>query len=343
MRRSVTVLFVVLVSALALAWAQSEFRVEIDTVRTGEIPTEEIDHVYVLDLPAGVPNLIVSVDAYGDDADLAVYFGPHDEELFFDISTDPYPRFELASPRPGRYRIVVKNLLWQPLRYEVSVSSKSERAPVATPGGRPPALTLAARVVAPGEAVQVSFGGAPGNQRDWVGMFAAEATDRQYLTYQYTQGARDGVLTFRAPDHVGRYDLRLFEDDGYTLLARSTAFEVLDSARAPAPSAPGPALDPTPAQDVVSGEWRLDANGHRGSLRFVPIAGGWVGTYTLGGRDESLEDVSFDGTTLRFTRPLGTATQRYEGTLTTAGATLRWSGTFYQGAARSPFPWSAER
>jgi len=560
MQRTAQLLLLVMVAVIASvvtasALAQPNVAIDLDSTVSGVIPTEEIEHAYVLDLPAGVPAVTIAVTAFGDDADMAVYYGPGEEELYYDISTDPYPRFTMDAPRPGRYRIVVLNLLWQPLRYELRVSTAGAPPAAASATSRPgadvPALNVPNRVVAPGEKLRIDFSGAPGNDRDWVGLFREGSADREYLTYAYVRGRRSGDLTFEAPRELGRYEFRLFENDGYGRLAASAAFEVWEAGQLPPagpdagaalrvatrlaapgetigvrfdgapgnardwvglyregavdrqfvnyqytqglrsgdlsfelPSEPGryefrlfendgygrlavsgvvdvgaaatpagpivsavaiacegranqsplaereggaglavacpagcdvrgplwgtdvythdsavclaarhagiigaqggsfvitmapgqssyeastrngvtsarwgawgrsftvsaavPAAAPpvVPTTDVLAGTWQLNANGHAGLLEFDVAGAGWRGTFTLSGRQEELADISYDGVTLRFTRPLGTATQEYVGELAHEGATLRVYGSFSQGAARTVYPWSAER
>lgn len=221
-------------AVLSFAAAQTTFEIELNSSRSGVIPTEEIDHIYVLNVPAGLSQLTIRVDAFGDDADMAVYFGDQQEELYYDISTDPYPTFTLDNPRPGRYLIYVKNLLWQPLRYELHVSaSGGQVAPPPPPGG--PSLTLAVRTASPGQTVEVSFSGAPGYSQDWIGLYREDADDRSYLSWQYIDGLRSGSRTFSAPNEPGRYNFRLFENNGYTRLAVSETFEVRAHVQPPSP------------------------------------------------------------------------------------------------------------
>jgi hypothetical protein len=209
--------------------------IELGGTRTGTIPASEIYRAYLLEVPAGVAGFTVRVTAGGADADMEVYFG--DEELYDDISSDPNPAFSLRSPRAGTYRIVVKNLLSQPLAYELSVVADGA-APVPTRPTPPTAagLRLGAGVVAPAAPIGVSWTGAPGNARDWVGLYRVDAEDRAFVAWQYTGGALAGDLTFTAPTEPGRYEFRLFENDGYTRLAVSGAFEVTAGVAAPPPS-----------------------------------------------------------------------------------------------------------
>ncbi|MFN2321657.1 MAG: LCCL domain-containing protein [Trueperaceae bacterium] len=424
--------------------------IELGGTRTGVVPASEIYREYALQVPAGTRGFTVRLTAGGADADMAVYFGS--EELYDDISLDPDPEFAVANPRAGTYRIVVKNLLADDLAYVLSVTV--DGAAPARPGGGAAVLELGSGVVASGGSIVVRFAGAPGNVRDWIGLYARGATDRQFVSWQYLEGAASGERTFVAPDDVGTYEFRMFENDGYDRLAVSLPFDV-GSGAAPGPR-PGAAPDPTgpsvpltclanarsgeladlaegaratvtcpancsagvavwgtdvytddsnvcaaaahagvidlarggafvitiregqpayeasvrngvstrawgawarsftfasaggdevagvDAGDAIVGTWRIDANGHRGTITFERSNGTWTAALTLS-RDEVMQDVSFDGATVRFVRPAGSNTQEYVGRLSDDGVTQRLAGTFYQGSARSEFPWSAER
>jgi hypothetical protein len=289
---------VLAVAIAAAAWigayaaAQAVFDIELDGSRRGEIPTEEIEHVYALDLPAGVANVTIWVDAYGADADLAVTFVPDGEQLFHDISTDPYPTFTMTAPRAGRYEIAVLNLLWQPLRYELHVTSGSgwERTGGAGAGGAGPvtmpSVTVIPELVEPGQQVQVGFSGAPGNARDWLGLYRQEAGDRQYLTYQYVYGEERGMRAFTAPNEPGRYQFRLFANDGYTQVAQSTVFEV----RAPVATGVALAAGAPAAAGRLELSARLVPGGASVDVRFAHAPGNqrdWIGLYREGAGDRA--------------------------------------------------------
>lgn len=129
MRRSTLVLALAVGALLGFAQAQSDVTIGLGETRTGTIPTEQIDHRYVLTLPAGVPRVTVSVSAGGADADMAVSYLPTGEQLFLDVSLEPNPSFTMEAPRSGAYEILVKNLLWQPLTYVLRVSGDAGAGP----------------------------------------------------------------------------------------------------------------------------------------------------------------------------------------------------------------------
>jgi hypothetical protein len=124
---------VLIALALTSAWsiAQSSFVIDPDQVRSGTIPASDTRHVYSLDLPAGVQVLDIEVSGGGRDADLAVFFG--NDQLHYDISSDPDPTYRLHDPRPGRYRIEVLNLLRYPLEYTLRVWTGGGSAQGAVP------------------------------------------------------------------------------------------------------------------------------------------------------------------------------------------------------------------
>jgi hypothetical protein len=196
--------------------------IELGGTRTGVIPAAEIYREYALQVPAGTRGFTVRLTAGGADADMAVYYGS--EELYDDISVDPNPVFTLANPRAGGYRIVVKNLLADDLDYVLRV--EADGAAPTRPGAGAAALELGSGVVAPGAPIVVRFAGAPGNPRDWIGLYARGAEDRQFASWQYLEGAAAGQRTFVAPNDLGAYEFRMFANDGYDRLAVSPPFDV---------------------------------------------------------------------------------------------------------------------
>lgn len=96
-----------------------------------------------------------------------------------------------------------------------------------------PTLTVASPSMAPDAAVTVAWENAPGNRWDWLAVYAADDPDLgNYLAYVYTEATIAGHLAFTtadfgAPLPPGDYEVRLFRDDGYVLLA-TAPFTVTD-------------------------------------------------------------------------------------------------------------------
>ncbi len=84
----------------------------------------------------------------------------------------------------------------------------------------------------PGEEIIVTFSNGPGNPKDWVGLYKQDmvAGEAGSLAWFYVNGTEtsgegltDGELTFPAGmTDEGYYEARFFENDGYTLLAKTT-------------------------------------------------------------------------------------------------------------------------
>lgn len=73
----------------------------------------------------------------------------------------------------------------------------------------------------PGTNYIVYFFTAPGNKKDWIGMYRSSDPDKKYLTYKYLNGKSQGYVTFKLPETEGEYNFRLFVNDGYDLFATS--------------------------------------------------------------------------------------------------------------------------
>jgi hypothetical protein len=103
--------------------------------------------------------------------------------------------------------------------------------PAGSPPPPPPAqsahVDASPQQAAASSNIQVTYQGTPGNARDWIGMFAVGAGERNWVTWQYTNGNRQGAMTFKAPDNKpGSYEFRMYENDGYKLLATSRPIQV---------------------------------------------------------------------------------------------------------------------
>ncbi len=71
------------------------------------------------------------------------------------------------------------------------------------------------------ESVNVTYSGAPGYEGDWVGIFSVDAGDRSPIARKYLDGSTNGSLVLYMPSIPGTYNIRMFADDGYRLLAVS--------------------------------------------------------------------------------------------------------------------------
>jgi hypothetical protein len=93
--------------------------------------------------------------------------------------------------------------------------------------------TVAASVtnVQPGTSVSVTVNNGPGNTKDWIGLYAATATNDypNLLSWKYLNGAQSppssgqtsASMTFVMPPAPGTYQFRFFSNDTYNLLAGS--------------------------------------------------------------------------------------------------------------------------
>lgn len=69
---------------------------------------------------------------------------------------------------------------------------------------------------------------------DWIGLhLAGNYKNTEYVNYQYTGGGASGSRSLRVPAGTapGNYELRLFSNDGYTLLAAGEFVRILHTAR----------------------------------------------------------------------------------------------------------------
>ncbi len=81
--------------------------------------------------------------------------------------------------------------------------------------------------LAPGDPVEISWGNAPGNKLDWIGIYKAEDPDLyNYFGFAYVGAKPEGEMEFDVSDlgelEPGRYEAKLMMDDGYAMLATDT-------------------------------------------------------------------------------------------------------------------------
>ncbi|MEI6157273.1 MAG: hypothetical protein WCP87_02780, partial [Atribacterota bacterium] len=87
-------------------------------------------------------------------------------------------------------------------------------------------LTVSPSVVQPGGQVTVAFSGIPGNEKDWIGIYAQDTSDRDYGVWKYCDGKKEGSLIFDAPTKEGTYEFRVFESDTVHRIGKSDPFVV---------------------------------------------------------------------------------------------------------------------
>src|SRR5262249_46643174 len=104
--------------------------------------------------------------------------------------------------------------------------------------------------------------------------------DNTFLAWRYTDGTAAGSTTLTIPANApaGSYELRLFSNNVYTLLATSNSFAVqtpppASLAESPASVTAGQGVSPT-----VSATW---------SAIFAPTATDWIAIYRVGTADNT--------------------------------------------------------
>ncbi|NAT10847.1 hypothetical protein C4E22_04765 [ANME-1 cluster archaeon AG-394-G06] len=96
-------------------------------------------------------------------------------------------------------------------------------------------------IVNPGDEITVTYSGAPGFELDWIAMYkVGDPNEEEYDMGYYLAGEKSGTLSFTAPDEPGGYEFRLFEDDGYTDIARSNVVTVQEGTT---PATPPPTAE----------------------------------------------------------------------------------------------------
>ncbi len=86
-----------------------------------------------------------------------------------------------------------------------------------------PRITASPSAARTCEKIYVSFSGAPGLEKDWIGMYKPGGSDA--ISSQYLKGRQSGTLAFSTTAE-GTYELRMFESGGTVPLATSDVVEV---------------------------------------------------------------------------------------------------------------------
>jgi CHRD domain len=77
----------------------------------------------------------------------------------------------------------------------------------------------------PGSTITVTYGGLPGNAKDWLAIAPAGSPNTTYTAFVFTNGQTSGTATFTAPAS-GTFVARAFVNNTYTLAAESAAFNI---------------------------------------------------------------------------------------------------------------------
>ncbi len=64
--------------------------------------------------------------------------------------------------------------------------------------------------------------------KDWIGLYAPDAKNEQYLTWMYAAPTAGGPATLKAPDQPGVYEIRYLLDNGYESVATSARIVVTE-------------------------------------------------------------------------------------------------------------------
>jgi hypothetical protein len=151
-----------------------------------------------------------------------------------------------VSARPAGDTLALPTQYLDPGAYEVVLTSRTGRELSRTgvwlyAPGTPTTVSTAENRYEVGDTIEVSWANAPGMHWDWLGVYVAtdeipaaayscKATgcgSYDYLLYEYTDSAVEGVTGIVADLEPGTYQVRFLSDDGYLVYAVSDPFEVV--------------------------------------------------------------------------------------------------------------------
>lgn len=115
---------------------------------------------------------------------------------------------------------------------------------------------------------------------DWIALYAAGAPDNAYIAFRYTGGAASGSIMIDVPLNAaaGTYELRLFSNNVYTLLATSNSFTVQVPPAASLSESPASVTAGQGASPEVTATW---------SSIFEPTSLDWIALYPVGALDNA--------------------------------------------------------
>src|SRR5207245_3202589 len=115
-----------------------------------------------------------------------------------------------------------------------SLSLLATSATITVQIGGATTVSVSTAVVRSGATFTASVANGPANARDWIALYQAGAANASYSDWKYlnglqtppTTGVGSATVTFTAPPASGSYNVRVFSNDTYTLIASSPNFVV---------------------------------------------------------------------------------------------------------------------
>ena len=98
----------------------------------------------------------------------------------------------------------------------------------------------------------------------------------------------------------------------------------------------------TGSDKAILGKYSINANGYTGFIILSQNSGTLEGVVNFGGNLEILQNISFDGTTLTFTRPIPNLTQVYTGKISGSVSKRHFEGEFTQQGTTATYKWFAD-
>lgn len=145
-----------------------------------------------------------------------------------DGSENPYLRLTFTLSGGNQQRFVERTIIykWTP----VQEPTVSEQPAAVDDNSNNPFVETSKAVFKKGELITVKFRNLPGYATDWIGIYGSKAYHaNEYIEWKYTNGLKEGTITFQSPGYgAGEYMLRVYENNGYKLLAQSIVFKVID-------------------------------------------------------------------------------------------------------------------
>jgi hypothetical protein len=100
-------------------------------------------------------------------------------------------------------------------------------APITVTAGAPPTLTASATTAARNTPVTVTLTNGYGGITAWLALAPTGTPNTSYVQWTYVgQNVTTRTWTVTMPNTAGTYEFRLFQDSGYTLLAKSPPITV---------------------------------------------------------------------------------------------------------------------